>query len=77
MPQIELETLLGLVGTLDDSTDPGSASARFRDYLRGSVQQVGDVRIAVFRGQSERQFYGQVVLHAPGKDGPLEGRPGF
>ena len=30
MPPIELETLLGLVGTLDDSSDPGSASDRFR-----------------------------------------------
>jgi hypothetical protein len=29
MPQIELYTLLKLVGTLDDSTDPGGSSARF------------------------------------------------
>jgi len=47
MPQIELYTLLELVGTLDDSTDPGSASARFRKYLRENVQQVGEVRAYV------------------------------
>lgn len=47
MPQIELYTLLGLVGTLDDSTDPGSASTRFRKYLRENVQQVGEVRAYV------------------------------
>lgn len=47
MPPIELYTLLELVGTLDDSADPGSASARFRKYLRENVQQVGDVRAYV------------------------------
>jgi hypothetical protein len=47
MPPIELYTLLELVGTLDDSTDPGSASARFRKYLRENVQQVSDVRAYV------------------------------
>lgn len=47
MPQIDLNTLLKLVGTLDDSTDPGSSSSRFRDYLRENLQQVGDVRAYV------------------------------
>jgi negative regulator of replication initiation len=47
MPPIELHTLLELVGTLEDSADPGSASARFRGYLRENVQQVGDVRTYV------------------------------
>lgn len=44
MPQIELFTLLGLVGDLNDSTEPGSASDRFRKYLRENIQRVGDVR---------------------------------
>jgi len=44
MSQIELYTLLGLVGDLNDSTDPGSASDRFRKYLRENLQRVGDVR---------------------------------
>ena len=47
MPQIELDTLLKLVGTLDDSIDPGSSSVRFRDYLRENLQQIGDVRAYV------------------------------
>lgn len=47
MPQIELETLLKLVGTLSDSTDPGSSSARFRDYLRENLRQIADVRAYV------------------------------
>jgi hypothetical protein len=47
MPPIELNTLLELVGTLDDSTDPSSASGRFRHYLQENVQQVGDVRAYV------------------------------
>ena len=47
MPPIELNTLLELVGALDDSTDPSSASGRFRHYLQGNVQQVGDVRAYV------------------------------
>ena len=44
MPQIKLSTLLDLVGVLSDSTDPGSASERFRKYLRENVHQVEDVR---------------------------------
>ena len=58
MPQIELDTLLGLVGTLDDSTDPGSASARFRKYLQENVRQIGDVRAYVNNAleQSGDQF---------------------
>lgn len=47
MPQIELYTLLELVGALDDSTDPGSASTRFRKYLRENVQLAGEVRAYV------------------------------
>jgi len=53
MPPIELSTLLGLVGTLDDSTDPGSASARFRKYLHENVQQVSDVRTYVNEALSQ------------------------
>jgi hypothetical protein len=44
MPKVELITLLELVGTLDDSDQPGSASERFRKYLQGNVQQAGDLR---------------------------------
>jgi len=33
MSSIDLNTLLMLVGPLDDSAAPNSASARFRDYL--------------------------------------------
>lgn len=47
MPQIELSTLLELVGSLDDSPEPGSASTRFRKYLRENVQQASDVRLYV------------------------------
>jgi hypothetical protein len=44
MPQIDLLTLLELVGDLHDSTEPGSASERFRKYLRENIRQVEDVR---------------------------------
>ena len=47
MPQIDLHTLLELVGDLDDSTEPGSPSERFRKYLQGNIQQVNDVRAYV------------------------------
>ena len=44
MSSIDLDTLLMLVGQLDDSGDPHSASARFRDYLRENVHSVSDLR---------------------------------
>jgi len=44
MPKIELNTLLNLVGGLNDSDQPGSASARFRTYLQENVQQASDLR---------------------------------
>jgi hypothetical protein len=58
MAQIELPTLLDLVGELNDSSEPGSASTRFRKYLRERVQQVSDVRLYVndALGKSGDQF---------------------
>lgn len=47
MPQIDLLTLLDLVGELQDSTEPGSASERFRKYLRENVRHIEDVRAYV------------------------------
>lgn len=47
MPKIELQTLLGLVGELNDSNEHGSASARFRKYLQENIQQADDVRAYV------------------------------
>jgi hypothetical protein len=47
MPQVDLHTLLELVGDLDDSIEPGSPSERFRKYLNGNIQQVNDVRAYV------------------------------
>jgi negative regulator of replication initiation len=47
MPPIELNTLLELVGPLDDSDDPNSASIRLRNYLAENVQHVGDARAYV------------------------------
>ena len=44
MPQIELNTLLELVGDLNDDPDPGSPSQRFRKYLHENVHQMNDVR---------------------------------
>lgn len=44
MSTIDLATLLKLVGPLDDSTDPNSASARLRSYLRENIHSVGDLR---------------------------------
>jgi hypothetical protein len=44
MPKIELTTLLDLVGGLDDSDQPGSASERFRNYLQANVDQAHDLR---------------------------------
>jgi hypothetical protein len=53
MAQIDLSTLLQLVGTLDDSTEPGSASQRFREYLRSNLHNVEDVRDYVSHALSE------------------------
>jgi len=47
MNAIDLKTLLNLVGPLDDSSDPNSASARFRGYLRENVLAVSDLRAYV------------------------------
>jgi len=47
MSAIDLETLLKLVGQLDDSTDPNSASARFRTYLQENVCRASDLRAYV------------------------------
>lgn len=44
MAAIDLNTLLELVGNLNDSNDPGSASERFRKYLRANVINSADVR---------------------------------
>jgi hypothetical protein len=44
MSAIDLQTLLKLVGPLDDSADPSSPSARFRAYLQENVHNVGDLR---------------------------------
>jgi hypothetical protein len=47
MSTIDLNTLLKLVGPLDDSTDPNSASLRFRTYLQENVHGVHDLRAYV------------------------------
>lgn len=47
MSQIDLLTLLELIGDLHDSTEPGNASERFRKYLSGNIQRVEDVRAYV------------------------------
>ena len=47
MSAIDLVTLLKLVGTLTDSTDPSSASARFREYLRTDVSSISELRAYV------------------------------
>lgn len=47
MSTIDLETLLKLVGPLADSTDPNSASGRFRAYLQENVHSIGDLRAYV------------------------------
>lgn len=47
MSTIDLKTLLQLVGTLDDSADPNSPSARFRTYIRENVQGVSELRAYV------------------------------
>jgi len=44
---IDLETLLNLVGTLDDNADPNSARVRFRAYLGKNIHNVGDLRAYV------------------------------
>jgi negative regulator of replication initiation len=44
MPEIELDTLLGLVGELVDSEEAGSASQRFREYLQTNVHGANDLR---------------------------------
>ena len=43
MTAIDLNTLLQLVGTLNDSTDETSASSRFRSYLSENVEQSADL----------------------------------
>lgn len=47
MNALDLSTLLTLVGSLDDSTDPNSASCRFRAYLHDNILTVGDLRAYV------------------------------
>lgn len=44
MSQIDLYTLLELVGQLNDSAESGSASERFRNYLQNNIQNATDVR---------------------------------
>lgn len=44
MAAIELYTLLELVGTLNDNTEPSSASGRLRKYLRDNISDFEDVR---------------------------------
>lgn len=47
MTAIDLQTLLKLVGPLDDNTDPNSASSRFRAYVQENVRNAGDLRAYV------------------------------
>jgi len=47
MSAIDLGTLLKLVGPLDDSADPNSASGRFRAYLQENVCSASDLRAYV------------------------------
>jgi len=47
MNAIDLQTLLNLVGRLDDSSDAGSASIRFRDYIRNNVGSASELRTYV------------------------------
>lgn len=44
MAAIDLTTLLELVGNLNDSTDKGSASDRFRNYLQSNVSRWAEAR---------------------------------
>ena len=44
MPQIDLYTLLELVGQLNDSAEPESSSRRFRRYLESNIKNAADVR---------------------------------
>lgn len=44
MAVVDLTTLLELVGNLNDSNEKGSASDRFRNYLRANVTQWAEVR---------------------------------
>lgn len=53
MPKIDLDTLLELVGHLNDSTEPGGASDRFRKYLRENVTSAKDVRAYIERALSQ------------------------
>lgn len=41
---INLKTILSLVGTLDDSTGEQTARGRFRTYLKENILQIGQVR---------------------------------
>jgi hypothetical protein len=47
MSTVDIETLLKLVGPLNDSDDPNSACARFRTYLQENVHSVSDLRAYV------------------------------
>jgi len=47
MPQIDLYTLLELVGQVNDGAEPDSASERFRNYLQINIQNAADVRAYV------------------------------
>lgn len=53
MPAIDLDTLLKLVGNLNDSTGPEGPSDRFRDYLRENVIYAKDVRAYIERALSQ------------------------
>lgn len=53
MPTIELDTLLELVGSLNDSNEPESNSDRFRKYLRENLTASGDVRSYIERALSQ------------------------
>jgi hypothetical protein len=53
MPAIDLDTLLDLVGSLNDSNEPGSASDRFRKYLHDNVTAAVDVRAYIERALSQ------------------------
>ncbi len=44
MSTIDLQTLLSLVGTMDDSDDPSGARIRFRAYLRENIHRIADLR---------------------------------
>lgn len=53
MLAIDLDTLLELVGHLNDNPEPGGASDRFRKYLRENVTSAKDVRAYIERALSQ------------------------